>query len=331
MPFSMLTLTSIIRPTKIGRALGKATVLAQMLAFGVWSIPAIAHPGSGIAVDQRGIVFFTDTGQGVWKIDASGRVSPHEGPAFHWLAIDRADRSATPSSPALPEYPLQIEKVGRNPTLLLASDFPVTTDREGALYFPEFGEDKRLRIHRVPPSGKRAVLAILPVPANGTPLEWLNGIAAGPDGAIYYSENSAVRRISPQGAITTIASDVEVADCRRIPGASSHLGPLLRGLDIARDGTVYVAASACGTLLRITPDRRIVPVLRTTSPWSPTGVSIIGDSILVLEYQHTTSDVRREWIPRVRRISADGSSEIIAAIERTGASESRAVQVLPRR
>jgi streptogramin lyase len=175
------------------------------------------------------------------------------------------------------------------------------------------------------------VLATLPAAADGTRLKWLNGIAAGPDGAIYYSENAAVRRISPEGAITTLASDVVVVDCVRIPGASERLGPFLRGLDVAPDGAVYVAANACGALVKISPDGKVVPVLRTTSPWSPTGVTVSGDSILVLEYLHTASDTRREWIPRVRRISTDGSSEIIAAIERTGASESRAVPVVRRR
>ena len=317
--------TALILP-KIGRTFCKV-VVAQMIALGVWNASALAHPGSGIAADQHGHVYFTDTGQGVWKIDASGRVSPHEGQAFHWLAIDRADRFAGISSPAFFEPSAQIQKAGRNPTLLLASDFPVTTDRAGALCYPELGDDKRLRVYRLLPSGERLVLATLPSSVDGKRLEWLNGIAASADGAIYYSENAAIRRISPQGAITTIASDIVVADGARIPGASAQLGPALRGLDIAPDGTVYVAASACGALLKITPEGKVVPVLRTTSPWSPTGVVVNGDSLLVLEYLHTASDARREWLPRVRRISANGSSEIIAAIERTGASESRAVHV----
>jgi formylglycine-generating enzyme len=322
----MLDLTTIVLP-KIRRAFCSVTVLALMLAFGGWNFSALAHPGTGIAVDQHGRVYFTDTGQGVWKIDESGRVSPHEGPAFHWLAIDQTNRFDDVPRSAFFEPSAQIQKVGRNPTLLLASDFPVTIDREGALYYPEFDADKRLRIYRLPSSGERAVLATVPAAADGTRLEWVNGIAAGPDGAIYFSENAAVRRISPQGTITTIASDVVVADCVRIPGASAALGPALRGLDIAPDRTVYVAASACGALLKITPDGKVMPVLRTTSPWSPTGVAVSGDSIFLLEYLHTTSDARREWIPRVRRISADGSSEIIALIERAGASESRPVHL----
>src|SRR5687767_13547326 len=117
-------LTTAILLPKTRAAFCRMPVLALMLAFGVWNLPALAHPGTGIAVDQHGRVYFTDTGQGVWKIEESGRVSPHEGPAFHWLAIDRADRIAGVTPTAFLEPSTQIQKVGRNPTLLLASDFP---------------------------------------------------------------------------------------------------------------------------------------------------------------------------------------------------------------
>jgi len=48
--------------------------------------------------------------------------------------------------------------------------------------------------------------------------------------------------------------------------------------------------------------------------------------VYVLEYLHTNGGDRREWTPQVRKIVADGSSSIIAAIERSGEKESRAVQ-----
>src|SRR5688500_15830069 len=41
-----------------------------------------AHPGAAIAVSKNGVVYFVDTGAGVFSIDASGRVVRREGPAF---------------------------------------------------------------------------------------------------------------------------------------------------------------------------------------------------------------------------------------------------------
>ena len=51
---------------------------------------AFAHPGSGIVVDKEGQVFFTDTGQGVWKIDGHGKLTHLPASLFHWMAIDEA-------------------------------------------------------------------------------------------------------------------------------------------------------------------------------------------------------------------------------------------------
>jgi hypothetical protein len=100
---------------------------------------------------------------------------------------------------------------------------------------------------------------------------------------------------------------------------------MLRGLDVARDGTIYVAASACRALLKITPDRAVTTIFRNDPPWSPTGVVVSGDVVYVLEYLHTIGE-RREWLPRVRKLERDGSSAVITQIERVGEKESRPVQ-----
>src|SRR5262245_57545156 len=107
---------------------------------------SFGHPGSGIVVDQRGCVYFTDTGQGIWKIDERGRVESHSGPAFHFMAIDYQSRLGNMVWPRFVEPSTTIERVGKNPTLLISSDFPLTTAPDGALYFPELGTDNVLRV-----------------------------------------------------------------------------------------------------------------------------------------------------------------------------------------
>ena len=290
-------------------------------------LPSFGHPGSGIVVDAEGRIYFTDTGQGVWRIDERGKVTAMKGSAFHWMTIDRESRFAG-EWPEFVEPSTKIERVGRHPTLLVASDFPITTDGDGALYYPEFAEKGPLRVYKLDRSGKRgarSVLATLPTGADGGELKWLNGMAAGPDGSIYFSENAAVRRITRDGVVKTIARNVTVPDCQWVGGAEDHLGPMLRGLDIDRAGNVYVAASGCRALLKISPQGVVRAILRTEAPWSPTGVAVSGEVIYVLEYLHTNGGNRREWLPRVRKISADGSSSIIVGIERVGEKESRPV------
>ena len=303
---------------------GSALIVAALLSL---AATTLSHPGSGIVVDRQGRIYFTDTGQGIWKIDEQGRVAAHEGSAFHWMTIDHQSRLNPASLPAFIEPSTTIERVGNNPTLLLSSDFPLTTGPDSALYYPEF--EGSLRIYKLDSSGKRTVLATLPAGADGKELKWLNGMASASDGSIYFSENAAIRKVTPKGEVSTIARDITVADCRRIEGAPEELGPMLRGLDIARDGTIYVTASACRALLKITPQGVVTPILRNEPPWHPTGVVMSGHIIYVLEYLHTTGGDRREWTPRVRKLSPDGSNSIIAEIERSGAKDSRPVQLQP--
>src|SRR6266511_3084256 len=171
---------------------------------------AIAHPGSGIVVDRRGYVYFLDTGIGVWVVDPSGKLARHDGPRFHWMAIDESEQPFGARLPAIPGG--EVSPAGVNPTLLLSSDVPVVIGRDGALYYSEFGHDERLRIMRFTRSGVRTVRAIIPL------LRWVNGLAAGPDGSLYYTEDKAVfvaasgcgavLEITPRGEISTVLRSV---------------------------------------------------------------------------------------------------------------------------
>jgi hypothetical protein len=117
--------------------------------------------------------------------------------------------------------------------------------------------------------------------------------------------------------VSTLAESIAVADCIQIPGTEPGTGPYLRGLGVAPDGAVFVAASGCGVVLKITPRGEITTVLRTTSPWSPTAVAVSPGGLHVLEYLHTASDDRREWVPRVRKILPDGRILDVASVVRS--------------
>lgn len=270
---------------------------------------AIAHPGSGIVIDRRGYVYFMDTGSGVWSIDPGGRLARYDGPRFHWMAIEE---SARPPGSRLPTIQGgEVVAVGVSPTLLLSSDVPIAVGRDGALYYPELGPDQHLRIIRFTRSGARSVWATLP----GV-LRWVNGLAAGPDGSLYYTEDKAVRRIDRGGAVSAVAESVAAPDCIGIPGTEPGSEPYLRGLAVGTDGTVFVAASGCGAVLRIDPRGKITTMLRTTSPWSPTAVAVSASGLYVLEYLHTATEDRQAWVPRVRKVLPNGTIVGIAAVVR---------------
>lgn len=277
-------------------------ILCLTLALACAVTAAVAHPGAGIVVDRIGTVYFVDTGSGVYMIGPRGMLTRWPGPAFHWMAIDQAGRFANVRLPSTPDA--EMRAAGVNPTLILSSDFPIVIGRDGGLYFAEFTD--RLRIVRFMPDGTRSVRATLP----GT-LRWINGIASGPDGALYYTEDNAVRKIDARGAVSNLAANVAVPNCARIPGAEQ---PYLRGLGVDPQGNVFVAASGCGEVLKITPRGTVTTVLRTTTPWAPTDVAVSPAALYVLEYLHTASDNRREWLPRVRRVAPNGTVTTVAAI-----------------
>lgn len=284
-------------------------LLAVLVILGV-SGSALAHPGSAIAVGRDGRVYFVDTGGGVFEIGRDGKLSRRDGPAFHWMALDATSRFSKTTWPAIPGS--EIKSTGLNPTVILSSDFPVAIGGDGAFYYPQVESGKPPQIIRVTTSGSRTVHRTLPP----EPTTWVNGLAAGPDGSLYYTHDRTLRKIDGLGAVTTIAANVKVPGCIAIPGIEPVAQPYLRGLDVAADGTVYVAAAGCAAVLKITPAGRVTPILRTKSPYSPTAVAVANGEVYVLEYLHTASDNRREWLARVRKVTRDGKVVTLANVQR---------------
>jgi len=293
---------------------GIIALLAIMLFVAADEV--LAHPGSGIVVDRLGNVYFVDTGSGVWKIEHNGQLTRLSGPAYHWMAIDLDDRLANVKLPYFSSGDATVSRVGGDPTLLLSSDFPVTVGSDGSLYYPWLFDGKQLRIFRHSPAGTTTILKTLPANTENGPLRWLNGLAMGPDGSLYYTENKAIRRINPQGELATFVDNVTLARCDSVPEVGAHLGSYFRRLDVDADGSIYVAVTGCRAVLKITPDKKVTTVLRASGPWSPTGVAVFGSDVYVLEYFHTPGDNRREWLPRVRKVTSDGSVVTVANIDR---------------
>ena len=283
-----------------------------ILAAVCLSMSVTAHPGSGIAVDRLGQVYFLDTGSGLWKIDRQGRLTKLSGLLNHWLALDANNGFAGGRLPTDPMGDWIITRVGVNPTLLISTDFPLAIGQEGNLYYPS-GRPGHLQLMRATPSGATSVVATLPLTVTGQPLAYIGGLIAGADGSLYYTEDTAIKRITPQGRIGTAATIRAPVGGPSIPGTNQH--PYLRGLAVDARGDMYVADNGDARVLKITPKGKVTTLLQTESPWSPTGVALFGSDVYVIEFLHTASDVRRDWLPRVRKITADGKSVIIATID----------------
>jgi DNA-binding beta-propeller fold protein YncE len=185
----------------------------------------------------------------------------------------------------------------------------------GGLYYVPNNNTGRRELVRRMPSGQRTVFAVLPTPATPKPMLWVNGIAADSDGSLYITDNDAVRKVDRNGTVSTFRDAIRVADCGDpLPDAPQL--PYLRGLAAAQGGTIYAAANGCRAVIAIPTKGPVKTLLKSEAPWSPTGIATSGGEVYVLEYLHTPGDNRREWIPRVRKISADGKITTLVTIER---------------
>lgn len=277
--------------------------LVLLVAACLTPAAAAAHPGTGIVVDRLGQVYFVDMVSGVWQFDAHGVLTHIPGPAFHWMSLDVDGRFASTRLPSGSAG--DIVRLGTTPTLLLASDFPIAMDSDGSVYYPSHDGRTPIEIVRLLPSGQRSTMARLPAMGSGGPLRDLNGLAAGPDGSLYFTADAALFRVTRAGLVSTIVAGVTV------PGCPS---PLLRGLSVDAGDTVYVAATGCGRVLRVSPAGDITVVWRSTGTWAPTGVTLLGHTLYVLEFQHPQTDDRREMLPRIRKVTPDGGSIILATV-----------------
>ena len=176
---------------------------------------------------------------------------------------------------------------------------------------------------RVAPAGRPEVFATLPPATEVGPdgkarsVPWIHGLAAGPDGSLYYAERNAVRRIAADGKVTLVAGDIKVPDCVRPPAArEERLGAALRGLDVAARWHHLCRRVCLSAPAEDQSERRDLRRAPSGGRWSPTGVAVSGDDLYVLEYLHIKADRREEWVPRVRKLSRGGTASVIATVRR---------------
>ena len=278
--------------------------------LGLLQLPvAQAHPGSGIAVDTGGRVYFADSGKGIWSAAPDVRLRLVSNSALHWLAM--APRG-TPL-PAAGGYFEHVSPSGTDVVLVLSSDFPCAVAADGSVIFAD--TRAATRIVRRTPSGDEKPLA-------QETFHLVTGLAIAPDGAVVVldldpeTDAHAVFAIDAVGSVKVLARDFVPLpiDSNRQPGSIG------RGIACDQTGAVFVAATAARAVMRVDRDGRSTTVLRSERPWSPTGVAVHGDAIYVLEYTDTPAGAdgsdRSVWVPRVRKLSANGAISTVAAVRR---------------
>jgi hypothetical protein len=301
---------------------------ALLLGLPGWFTAAVAHPGSGIVVDDQGQVYFQDTvARKVWKIGADGRTNVYYSVSGgHWMCLDWAGSFAvTPPK----HYFDRISPAGVKPAMIFADGgAPIAVCADGNLYYGSAfpgGADTApggLTVTRMTRDGK---LELFSAELKALLAKWdegVTGLAAGPGGLLYVATPASLLKVKLDGSVTTLVHPLVVPDGAtdlppRKRGTFAH-SPQLRGLDVAGDGTVYAAATAVRSVVKVSAEGKVANILRAETPWSPTGVALHKGDLFVLEYTNADGSPHDTWQPRVRKLTPDGNVSTLVTLPPEG-------------
>ena len=204
-------------------------------ADGVGANARFEHPWA-VALDQSGNLFVADTdNHTIRKITPAGVVSTFAGLAGYRGASDGTGRAARFDKP-----------IG------------LAVDPEGYIYVADYGSNT---IRKITPAGAVTTVAGLAGMSGsadgvGAIARFYNpqGVAVDQDRNVYVADagNHTIRKITPAGAVSTLAGQAGAYGSTDGPGATARFA-LPRDVATDNSGDVYVADASNSTIRKITP------------------------------------------------------------------------------
>jgi hypothetical protein len=262
---------------------------------------ANAHPGVGIVQDSRGNVYFTDLKQ-VWKLTPEGDKSVAVPNVHtHELCLDAEDNlygeHLWGEGGGWRHRVWCLKRDGNLADVIparegLLQDYSFVRDRAGNMYWADRGE--RTVIKKRSPDGKISTHAT----ADFRMVQWMT---AAPDGTLYLMDGPDLRRVAPDGRVTTLAAKLSehTAPPAAVSDRNFHMG-----LWTDDSGNVYVAVAREAVVLKVTADGTTSVAARSTGGWAPSGGMFARDGTLWLLEFETSNSVR------VGHIGRDGKEHI---------------------
>jgi sugar lactone lactonase YvrE len=200
---------------------------ARFFLFG----QSVVRP-NGIVTAGDGALLVADNGNHtIRRVTPGGVVSTWAGAAHRWGNVDGVGEAAR-----------------------FSGAYGPALDAEGNVYVADAGSQG---VRRITPGGVVSTLAVpgpAAAPDSTFPLSWPRGVAVAPDGAVIVADtgNDAIRRIGPDGAVTTLAGQQWA--CGHVDGPARE-ARFCSPTDVAVDraGNIYVADGANLAIRRISP------------------------------------------------------------------------------
>ncbi len=276
-----------------------------LLTFLLTAPSALAHPGVGIVMDSRGNVYYTDLKQ-VWKIAPDGKRSVVVPNAHtHELYLDAQDNLYGEhlwyEGEATNKWGHRVWRLRPDGALEeviparegFRTDYSFVRDAAGNMYWAESGS--RVVVRKRAPDGQAQDWGTGAVYHD---IRWMTATA---DGTLFFIDGADLRRIAPDGAVTTVARNLSQRAVTQFFVQDHHV---LMGLWTDSPGNVYVAVYAARLVKRVSPSGQVTVAARSPWFWSPTGGMVVPDGDLwLLEYSLANA-------ARVRRIRKDGRETI---------------------
>ena len=277
----------------------------------LWCASAAAHPPYGLVADSGGNLYFSDL-RTVWRLGPDRRLElfrppPADGHVHElFLAPDGAiEGDENGYRPAGEKHFTAIWR--RTPAGREEWVVPLTTEPPFGMGLPQDGagrrysaqwvsnDDRRLLLLRHSPIRVEVLLGKEALPAfRQRSLASVGGMAFAPDGALVFADGPRLRRLAPDGRVSTLLD----------AGLSSSL----RGV-AAADGRFYAADMGRKRVLAVTGEGAAHTVWRSAARWMPTAVARAGDALFVLEAE----DDPEHRSNRVRLVEVRGGKGAVVA------------------
>ncbi len=306
--------------------------LAISLVFLLFPPAAQAHIGAGIVVDRAGRVYFLDTSRGrVWMVDGAGKLNvlaenKHgdslvigpDGNIYCEDVISGGVWKVSSEGSAVEVLPKA------NRSAIVGWTYFLTVGADGSFYFVS-GYPDQVKLLKMDAAGNGHVFAgstrgMADGPAREAQFREVRAAAWGADGALYLIDGDSIRKLAPDGMVSTLAGGQE-------EGFADGRGPAVRfhhpsGLSLDAQGNVFVADFYNRRIRKISPSGEVTTLPHAAWAWTPAGIATAGGDLFLLERfgMYNDPSIFFTWFgdfagnPRVRRISADGTITSIASV-----------------